>query len=87
METLNLSKIQKTNAIMFEDGETWYVIGKPDAAFSTILNDWKKCGGNKEVTTDYPGLKFGIINATIRQYADCLTTGLKDFFSPAVDIR
>ena len=86
METLNPAKIQKTNAIMFADGETWYIIGKPNAAFSTILNDWKKCGGNLSVTTNYPGLQFGTITATIQQYADCLTTGLKDFFKPAVEV-
>lgn len=87
MDILNPSKIQKTNAIMFADGETWYVVGEPGAAFSTILDDWKRCGGNKEIAIDYPGLQFGTITATIQQYADYLTTGLKDFFKPAVEIQ
>lgn len=87
MNNLNPSQIQRTNAIMFADGETWYVVGKPDAAFSTILKDWKKCGGNNSVTSEYPGLQFGIITATVQQYADHMTTGLKDFFAPAIEVH
>lgn len=87
MKTLNPSMIQKTNAIMFADGETWYVIAKPNASFQTILNNYKNCGGNPFLTIDYPGLQFGTITATIQQYADCMTTGLKDFFKPAVEIQ
>lgn len=86
MSTLNPSKIEKTNAIMFADGETFFIPGKPNAAFSTILKFRRDCGGHHAVTEDYPGLQFGIITATIQQYHDNLATGMKDFFSSAVEI-
>lgn len=82
MKTLSSSMIQETNAIMFADGETWYLIGKPEAALKTILNDYIKCGGNPSLTVDYQGLQFGTIVATNQQYADLMTTGLKDYFKP-----
>lgn len=80
--SIDESQVLTTNAIMFADGETWYVIARPNATFEEIIKDWVRCGGNSVVNVYYPGLKFGVIIASLAQYRDCLTTGLKAFFRP-----
>lgn len=79
---VNPQEIQINNAIKFPDGDTWYISGKPDATFVQIVEDWKMYAGNHIITTEYPGLQFGQITATLQDYQDCLTSGLKKFFEP-----
>ncbi|HUR65482.1 MAG TPA: hypothetical protein VMZ03_03960 [Chitinophagaceae bacterium] len=86
MTTINPEQIEKRNAIMFSDGETWYMPTKPDASFGDLLNDWKNCGGNPSVTMDYPGLQVGQISATLQDYADNIANNMSAFFLPSVQV-
>jgi hypothetical protein len=79
--TVNPNDVQTFNAIRFPDGETWMIYSKPDATKGEIMANYKQSGGSRLIDEHYPGLQFGTVTATIQQYSDNLTSGMKDFFT------